>query len=100
MYFRRKYDKNQWGSFEFPCKDISGNTIFFTPLLILKFLVMKTFNLESSGIRALTVQELKTINGGVKWWQVVLFGIGGSLFGEAVAGAYEAGFDAGSQNCQ
>ena len=60
---------------------------------------MKTFNLESSGIRALTVQELKTINGGVKWWQVVLFGIGGSLFGEA-AGAYEAGFDAGSQNCQ
>ena len=64
MYFRRKYDKNQWGAFEFPCKDISGNTIFFTPLLILKFLVMKTFNLESSGIKALTAQELKTINGG------------------------------------
>lgn len=61
---------------------------------------MKTFKLESSGIRALTAQELKTINGGVKWWQVVLFGIGGSPFGEAVAGAYEAGFDAGSQNCQ
>ena len=100
MYFGRKYNKNQWGAFEFPCKDISGNTIFFTPLLILKFLIMKTFNLESSGIKALTVQELKTINGGVKWCQVVFFGIGGSLFGEAVAGAYEAGFDAGSQNCQ
>lgn len=61
---------------------------------------MKTINLEQSGINPLTVQEMKIINGGVKWWQVVLFGIGGSLFGEAVAGAYEAGFDAGSQNCQ
>ena len=61
---------------------------------------MKTINLENSGISPLTVKELKTIYGGVKWWQVVLFGIGGSLFGEAVAGAYEAGFDAGSQNCQ
>ena len=61
---------------------------------------MKAINLESSEIRPLTVQELKNIKGGVKWWQVVLFGIGGSLFGEAVAGAYEAGYDAGSQNCQ
>ena len=41
---------------------------------------MKAINLESSEIRPLTVQELKNIKGGVKWWQVVLFGIGGSLF--------------------
>ena len=61
---------------------------------------MKTINLEKSGISSLTAQEMKIINGGVKWWKVMLFGIGGSLFGEAVAGAYEAGYDAGSQNCQ
>ena len=60
----------------------------------------KTINLEKSGISSLTAQEMKIINGGVKWWKVMLFGIGGCLFGEAVAGAYEAGYDAGSQNCQ
>lgn len=61
---------------------------------------MKTIDLQNLGVNPLSEREMKTVNGGVKWWQVVLFGIGGSLFGEAVAGAYEAGFDAGSQNCQ
>lgn len=60
---------------------------------------MTILNKQQLGLNSLTKQEMKAFNGGVKWWKVVLFGIGGSLFGEAVAGAYEAGFDAGSQNC-
>ena len=60
---------------------------------------MKKFNQQSLGIITLSKNQMKTINGGVKWWEVALFGIGGSLFLEAVSGAYEAGYDAGSQNC-
>ena len=57
---------------------------------------MKKFNQQSLGIITLSKNQMKTINGGVKWWGVALFGIGGSLFLEAVSGAYEAGIDGSS----
>lgn len=61
---------------------------------------MTTFNEKTMEIIPMTKQEMRTIYGGYKWWKVALFGLGGCLLGEAVSGAYQAGYDAGSQNCE